>query len=81
MLHYLRTGARNPSPKVLRRIMELEVESGLVVPPTHPIAVRESHPVYSTNVHTKQLDIVELRCKIAELDRLSVELKQMIGDL
>lgn len=78
-LHYLRTGARNPSPKLVRRIVELERESGLASPSTVTLACQDSRSEYVTNRDAKQLDIVELRAQIAALKQQLAALEDYVA--
>lgn len=80
MLDFMRTGARNPSPKMLRRIMELEVEAGLQRPLSHPMLVRESQADYSHSVDSKHLHITELKRQVAVIERQLAELKRTIEE-
>ena len=80
MLDFMRTGARNPSPKVLRRITELEVEAGIATPrPPHTV-VKESPVDYTVRRDRKQLDIVELRRQVAAMKRQLASLERTIEE-
>ena len=80
MLHYLRKGARNPSPKLLRRIMELETDAGLSPPSNTRLMVRETGPEYVTTRDRKHIDIVEARRQVVELERQLSLLKKTLED-
>jgi transcriptional regulator with XRE-family HTH domain len=79
-LHYLRTGARNPSPKVLRRITELEAEAGIVSPRPVSLAVHSPAVDYTVKRERKPLDIVELKRHVAELKRQVASLERTIEE-
>jgi transcriptional regulator with XRE-family HTH domain len=69
-LHYLRKGERSPSPKVMRRIIELETQIGITslpTTPTPPVTLRDSQPEYDDKRESKQLNIVSLRKELNEL--------------
>ena len=80
MLHYLRTGARNPSPKVLRKIIELETEAGLVSPVPSRLLVKESEVSYTTKREAKHIDIVEIRRQVADLKRQVASLEKLLEE-
>jgi transcriptional regulator with XRE-family HTH domain len=80
MLHYLRTGARNPSPKLLRRINELETEAGLVSPVPSRLLVKESEVSYTTKREAKHIDIVEIRRQVADLKRQVASLEKLLEE-
>ena len=76
MLHYLRSGARNPSPKLMRRIVELEIEAGIATP-KEVLAVREAPAQYGPE---KQLNKVELKHLVSELETILARLKSAMED-
>ena len=80
MLDFMRTGARNPSPKVLRRITELEVEAGIATPRPPPIVVKESPVEYTVTRNRKPLDIVELKRQVAAMKRQLASLERTIEE-
>jgi transcriptional regulator with XRE-family HTH domain len=80
MLYFMRTGARNPSPKVLRRITELEVEAGIATPRPPHIVVKESPVEYTVTRERKQLDIVELKRQVAALKRQLATLERTLEE-
>jgi transcriptional regulator with XRE-family HTH domain len=80
MLDFMRTGDRHPSPKMLRRIMELETEAGLTHPVPSPMMVRESQADYSHSVDSKHLHITELKRQVAVIERQLAELKRTIEE-
>jgi transcriptional regulator with XRE-family HTH domain len=80
MLYFMRTGARHPSPKMLRRIMELETEAGLSVFPSRPLLVKESPVEYTPSVERKHLDIVQIRRQVTEMERQLAALKRLLED-
>ena len=79
-LHYIRTGARNPSPKLLRRIMELETEAGLTEPVPSPMMVRETPGVYSVTRPTKHLNIVDLKHDLEQIEAVARALRAKIEE-
>ena len=81
MLHYLRTGERNPSPKLLRRIMELETEAGISQPVPSPMMVRETPGVYSVIRPTKHLNIVDLKHDLEQIEALARALRAKIEEV
>ena len=76
MLHYIRSGARNPSSKLLRKIIALEQDAGLAKPPA-TLAVRESMPGYET---AKQLNKLDLKHLISDLEKTLLALKALLED-
>jgi len=81
MLHYLRTGERQPSPKLMRRIMELERENGLTQPVPSPMMVRETPGVYSVTRSTKHLNIVDLKHDLEQIESLARALRAKIEEV
>ena len=75
-LYFLRSGARKPSPKLLRKIIALEQDAGLEKPPA-TLAVRESMPGYET---TKQLNKLDLKHLISDLENTLLALKALLED-
>jgi prophage antirepressor-like protein len=73
-LYFLRSGARKPSPKLLRKIVAMEVEAGLTKPPD-TLAVRETQPGYKA---TKQLNIVDLKHLISDMEKQLAALKALL---
>jgi hypothetical protein len=81
MFYALLSGTRNPSPKLQRRISELETEAGLhAAPVAHPMLVRESQADYSHSVDSKHLHITELKRQVAVIERQLAELKRTIEE-
>jgi hypothetical protein len=81
MLHYLRTGERKPSPKLMRRIMELETEAGISQPVPSPMMVRETPGVYSVTRPAKHLNIVELKHDLEQIEALARALRAKIEEV
>lgn len=79
-LHYLRTGARNPSPKILRRIADLEREAGIGTDPPRRLQVREASSEYVVSVDRKPLDIVAVRKQVEQLEAQLTALKKLLED-
>ena len=80
MLHYLRTGERQPSPKLLRRIMDLERESGIGTDFPRRLLAREPSPDYNPSVERKPLDIVAVRQQVSDLKRQIEYLEKLLED-
>jgi hypothetical protein len=59
-LHYIRLSARNPSPKLMRRISDLEQEAGLSKPSASSMAVGESAGEYHVGAGKKAVNMLEL---------------------
>ena len=76
MLFQCMSGARNPSPKLLRKIIALEQDAGLAKPPA-TLAVRESMPGYET---AKQLNKLDLKHLISDLEKTLAALKALLED-
>ncbi len=60
MLDFLRTEARNPSQKLLRRIIALEQEAGLFKPSASSMTVVESAGEYHVMAGKKAVNMLEL---------------------
>jgi transcriptional regulator with XRE-family HTH domain len=80
MLYFMRTGERQPSPKLMRRIMELEREAGIVTDPPKRLLVSERPAEYTTKVERKPLDIVVLRQQVTDLKRQVAALEKLLED-
>ena len=80
MLYFMRKGDRNPSPKLLRRIMELETEAGLSPPSPPRLQVRDGPSDYVPKVDRKHLHIVELRKQISIMEAQLASLKKTLED-
>lgn len=77
-LYFLRTGARKPSPALLRKIVALEIAAGITHPEPqsqpHPIIVKETPPPYgkeNVSISEKTLHDQEI---VATLDHVIAEL-------
>jgi transcriptional regulator with XRE-family HTH domain len=81
MLYFMRTGARNPSPKMLRRIMELETEAGISQPVPSPMMVRETPGVYSVTRPAKHLNIVDLKHDLEQIEALARALRAKLEEV
>jgi hypothetical protein len=81
MLYFMRTGDRHPSPKMLRRIMELESGAGIRSPPVpHPTLVREPPMEYRVGVERKHIDIQAVRQQVTDLKRQVAALEKLLED-
>lgn len=80
MLYFIRTGARQPSPKLLRRIIELEKEAGIEADPPRRLQVREAPSEYVVSVERKPLDIVAVRKQVEQLEAQLLALKKLLED-
>ena len=80
MLDFMRTGDRHPSPKMLRRIMDLETEAGLTQPVPSPMMVRETPGVYSVTRPAKHLNIVDLKHDLEQIESLARALRAKIEE-
>ena len=81
MLYFMRTGDRHPSPKMLRRIVELETEAGLTQPVPSPMMVRETPGVYSVTRPTNHLNIVDLKHDLEQIEALARALRAKIEEV
>ena len=60
MLYFIKKGARNPSPKLMRRIVELEQEAGLSKPSASSMTIVESAGEYHVEAGKKAVNMLEL---------------------
>lgn len=69
MMHYLRKGDRNPSPKLIRKIEELERSSGLLPPAVvpYPVEKPEEPPDVAESLRALRAEVAELRKEITAL--------------
>jgi hypothetical protein len=80
MLYFMRTGARKPSPKMLRRITELEREAGIGTYSPRRLLAREPSADYNPSVERKPLDIVAVRQQVSDLKRQIELLEKLLED-
>ena len=81
MLFQCLKGTRNPSPKMLRRIVELETEAGLRSSPvSNPMLVRDPPIEYPSSVEQKHIDIRALRQQITDLKRQVASMEKLLED-
>lgn len=78
MLDFVRTGKRNPSPKLRRRIANLETEAGIAPAPRPKLVARESAEAYDPNSGKKRLDYRDLRRQVLRLQTQVGRLRTMI---
>ncbi|MDZ7317468.1 MAG: hypothetical protein ONB24_15255 [candidate division KSB1 bacterium] len=77
MLHYLRTGARNPSPKLLRKIIEAERAAGLLPPETG--LPTSGKPASGDFQRLEKLDRAELKKLLEDVNRMKERLERLLG--
>jgi transcriptional regulator with XRE-family HTH domain len=63
-LHYIRISARNPSPKLMRKIVELEQSCGVVFSGVQPTVAKESASDYRTEAPRKVVNMLEIEHRL-----------------
>ena len=79
-LHYIRLSARNPSSKLMRRIIELEQEAGLRPHTLAVQVVKESAAEYDANPKTKELNMLELLQDVKRIEENVVALRKRVEE-
>ena len=78
-LHYIRIAARNPSPKLMRKIVELEHQAS-IAPAVFPGAAVREHPgEYCVEKREKELNKLEALQEINRIRESLNKLEKLIG--
>ena len=80
MLYFVKTGARNPSRKLMRRITELEQEAGLRPHTLAVQVVKESAAEYDANPKAKELNMLELLQDVKRIEENVVALRKRVEE-
>jgi transcriptional regulator with XRE-family HTH domain len=73
-LHYIRISERNPSPKLIRKIVELEHQAGIAPAVSPGAAVREHPGEYRVEKMEKEINKLEA---IQEINRIRESLAKL----